>query len=95
MSRPSRTSVKVYGCNHVAIEVGDIKKAIAFYKDVFNLEQLDQPLTEDGVIIGHDDADRIRVRRSLWGGLKIIGMHGWQLGKRSRFWRRGRVPIPR
>jgi len=42
MSRPSRTSVKVYGCNHVAIEVGDIKKAIAFYKDVFNLEQLDE-----------------------------------------------------
>ena len=34
--------VHVYGCNHVAIEVGDIKKAIAFYKDVFNLEQLDE-----------------------------------------------------
>ena len=35
-------SVKVYGCNHVAIEVDDIKKAVAFYKDVFNLEQLDE-----------------------------------------------------
>ncbi len=34
-------SVQVYGCNHVAIEVGDIKKAIAFYQDVFNLEKLD------------------------------------------------------
>ena len=34
-------SVQVYGCNHVVIEVGDIKKAIAFYKDVFNLEKLD------------------------------------------------------
>jgi catechol 2,3-dioxygenase-like lactoylglutathione lyase family enzyme len=34
-------SVKVYGCNHVAIEVDDVKKAVAFYKDVFNLEQLD------------------------------------------------------
>ena len=33
--------VQVYGCNHVAIEVDDIKKAIAFYKDVFNLEKLD------------------------------------------------------
>jgi catechol 2,3-dioxygenase-like lactoylglutathione lyase family enzyme len=35
-------SVQVYGCNHVAIEVGDVKKAIAFYRDVFNLEQLDE-----------------------------------------------------
>ena len=34
-------SVKVYGCNHVAIEVDDIRKAVAFYKDVFNLEKLD------------------------------------------------------
>jgi len=34
--------VQVYGCNHVAIEVGDVKKAVAFYKDVFNLEQLDE-----------------------------------------------------
>ena len=35
-------AVQVYGCNHVAIEVDDVKKAIAFYKDVFNLEQLDE-----------------------------------------------------
>jgi len=35
-------SVQVYGCNHIAIEVDDIKKAVAFYKDVFNLEQLDR-----------------------------------------------------
>ncbi len=34
-------SVRVYGCNHVAIEVDDVRKAIAFYKDVFNLEKLD------------------------------------------------------
>jgi catechol 2,3-dioxygenase-like lactoylglutathione lyase family enzyme len=34
-------SVQVYGCNHVAIEVDDIEKAIAFYKDVSNLEKLD------------------------------------------------------
>ena len=34
-------SVKVYGCNHVAIEVDDIRKAVAFYKDVFNLQKLD------------------------------------------------------
>ena len=33
-------SVKVYGCNHVAIEVDDVEKAIAFYQDVFQLEKL-------------------------------------------------------
>lgn len=35
-------SVHVYGCNHVAIEVDDVGKAVAFYQDVFNLEQLDE-----------------------------------------------------
>jgi len=35
-------AVQVYGCNHVVIEVDDVAKAIAFYKDVFNLEQLDE-----------------------------------------------------
>ena len=42
MSASSRTGVKVYGCNHIAIEVEDIDQAVAFYKDVFNLEQLDE-----------------------------------------------------
>jgi catechol 2,3-dioxygenase-like lactoylglutathione lyase family enzyme len=35
-------SVKVYGINHVAIEVDDIEKAVAFYQDVFDLEKLDE-----------------------------------------------------
>ncbi|HEY2554134.1 MAG TPA: VOC family protein [Candidatus Cybelea sp.] len=35
-------SVKVYGINHVAIEVSDVEKAVAFYQDVFNLEKLDE-----------------------------------------------------
>ena len=33
--------VQVYGCNHVALEVGDVKKAVRFYQDVFNLRKLD------------------------------------------------------
>ncbi len=33
-------AVKVYGSNHVVIEVGDAKKAVEFYSDVFNLEML-------------------------------------------------------
>jgi catechol 2,3-dioxygenase-like lactoylglutathione lyase family enzyme len=32
--------VTVYGCNHIAIEVDDLEKAIAFYTDVFGLEPL-------------------------------------------------------
>jgi catechol-2,3-dioxygenase len=35
-------SVQVYGCNHVAIEVGDIKTAVAFYEDLFGLAKLDE-----------------------------------------------------
>ncbi len=33
-------SVQVYGCNHVAIEVDNVEKAIAFYEDVFQLKRL-------------------------------------------------------
>ena len=35
-------SVQAYGCNHIAIEVDDVEKAVAFYQDVFNLEKLDE-----------------------------------------------------
>lgn len=35
-------SVHVYGCNHIAIEVDDIDRAVAFYQDVFNLERLNE-----------------------------------------------------
>jgi len=35
-------AVKVYGCNHIAIEVDDIDKAVDFYQDVFNLEKMDE-----------------------------------------------------
>jgi catechol 2,3-dioxygenase-like lactoylglutathione lyase family enzyme len=34
--------VTVYGCNHLAIEVDDIERAVAFYTDVFNLERLSE-----------------------------------------------------
>lgn len=35
-------SVQVYGCNHIAITVDDVEKAVAFYQDVFNLEKLEE-----------------------------------------------------
>ena len=30
--------VHVVGCNHISLEVDNLKRAIAFYADVFNLE---------------------------------------------------------
>lgn len=33
-------SVQVYGINHIVIEVTDVKKAVAFYRDVFGLKLL-------------------------------------------------------
>jgi catechol 2,3-dioxygenase-like lactoylglutathione lyase family enzyme len=38
----SEMSVQVYGCNHVAIEVGDVAAAVAFYVDVFALVKPDE-----------------------------------------------------
>jgi catechol 2,3-dioxygenase-like lactoylglutathione lyase family enzyme len=35
-------SVRVYGINHIAIEVDDVAKAVAFYQDVFGLEKMDE-----------------------------------------------------
>jgi catechol 2,3-dioxygenase-like lactoylglutathione lyase family enzyme len=35
-------SVRVYGCNHIAIEVDDVERAVDFYQDVFGLERLPQ-----------------------------------------------------
>ncbi len=35
-------SVHVYGINHIAIAVTDVKKAVRFYEDVFNLKKLDE-----------------------------------------------------
>ncbi len=33
-------TVRVFGSNHIAIEVDDVEAAVAFYSDVFNLEML-------------------------------------------------------
>jgi catechol 2,3-dioxygenase-like lactoylglutathione lyase family enzyme len=35
-------AVRVYGINHVALEVTDIGKAVAFYEDVFDLKKLEE-----------------------------------------------------
>jgi catechol 2,3-dioxygenase-like lactoylglutathione lyase family enzyme len=38
MNSDSGMNVRVYGINHVVIEVDDLEKARAFYQDVFSLE---------------------------------------------------------
>jgi catechol 2,3-dioxygenase-like lactoylglutathione lyase family enzyme len=35
-------AVRVFGINHIALEVTDVKKAVAFYADVFNLRANDE-----------------------------------------------------
>ncbi len=35
-------AVRVYGINHIALEVTDIEKAVAFYQDVFALKKNDE-----------------------------------------------------
>ncbi len=35
-------AVHVFGINHIVLEVGDVKAAVEFYTDVFNLEIKDQ-----------------------------------------------------
>ena len=46
-------AVRVFGCNHVVLEVGDIKEAIEFYTDVFNLEPKDDG-EGDALASGHN-----------------------------------------
>ena len=67
-------SVQVYGCNHVAIEVDDIKKAIAFYKDVFNLEKMDsgEPfLVWKRYTLSLGDKATLRAHLEAWRGRKF------------------------
>src|SRR6202045_625187 len=68
-------SVQVYGCNHVAIEVDDIKKAIAFYKDVFNLEKLDSGEGDAFFKLGeHQFLAIFEVNKLSPGGMRHFGI---------------------
>jgi predicted enzyme related to lactoylglutathione lyase len=42
MQTSPSSRVTVYGINHLALEVTDIKKAVEFYSDVFNLTKQDE-----------------------------------------------------
>src|ERR1700749_3048504 len=69
--------VQVYACNHVAIEVGDIKKAIAFYQDLFGLERLDEGEGDAFFKLGEHqflamfEVDEVRPSRTRHFGLMV------------------------
>jgi len=70
-------SVKVYGINHVAIEVDDVEKAVSFYHDVFNLEKLDEGEGDAFFKIGEHqflamfEVDRVQPDRTRHFGLIV------------------------
>ena len=75
MSSRTRTDVKVYGCNHVAIEVDDIEKAVEFYQDVFNLEKLDSGEGDAFFKLGeHQFLAIFEVKKLSPGGMRHFGI---------------------
>jgi catechol 2,3-dioxygenase-like lactoylglutathione lyase family enzyme len=70
-------SVKVYGCNHIAIEVDDVDRAVAFYQDVFGLEKLDEGEGDAFLRIGEHQflaifkVDRVEPARMRHFGLMV------------------------
>jgi len=70
-------AVKVYGCNHIAIEVDDIDKGVAFYQDVFNLEKLDDGEGDAFFKLGEHqflamfEVDKVQASRSRHFGLMV------------------------
>jgi catechol 2,3-dioxygenase-like lactoylglutathione lyase family enzyme len=70
-------SVKVYGVNHIAIDVDDIKRAVEFYQDVFNLEKLDEGEGDAFFKLGEHqflamfEVDKIQPSRTRHFGLMV------------------------
>ena len=68
-------SVQVYGCNHVAIEVDDIEKAVSFYKDVFNLEQMNGGEGDAFFKLGeHQFLAIFEVEKAQWANVRHFGI---------------------
>jgi catechol 2,3-dioxygenase-like lactoylglutathione lyase family enzyme len=70
-------SVQVYGINHIAIEVDDLEKAVAFYQDLFNLEKMDEGEGDAFFKIGEHqflamfEVDHVKPDRSKHFGLIV------------------------
>ena len=67
-------AVKVFGINHVALEVTDIKKAVAFYSDVFNLRKKDEGEGDAFFQIGeHQFLALFEVKKMSTDGVRHVG----------------------
>src|SRR6266567_752764 len=64
-------SVQVYGCNHVAIEVDDVEKAVTFYKDVFDLDKVQRANMRHFGIMVRDETQLEEVRKKLTEKYKL------------------------
>ena len=68
-------AVKVYGVNHIAIEVDDIDKAVEFYQDVFGLEKLDEGEGDAFFKLGeHQFLAMFQVKRRQPEGARHFGL---------------------
>ncbi|MBV8636662.1 MAG: VOC family protein [Candidatus Eremiobacteraeota bacterium] len=68
-------SVHVYGCNHIAIEVDDVERAVAFYQDVFNLEKMDEGEGDAFFRLGdHQFLAMFKVDRVQTAGVRHFGL---------------------
>jgi len=67
-------AVKVFGINHIALEVTDIKKAVAFYSDVFNLRKKDEGEGDAFFQIGeHQFLALFEVKKMSTDGVRHVG----------------------
>ncbi len=70
-------SVQVFGCNHIAIEVDDVKKAVSFYQDVFNLERLSSGEGDAFFMLGEHqflaifEVDKVQADRTRHFGIMV------------------------
>ena len=68
-------AVHVYGINHIAIEVTDVEKAVAFYEDVFGLRKLDEGEGDAFFQIGeHQFLAMFEVREMRPDGTRHFGL---------------------
>ena len=70
-------AVRVFGCNHIAIEVDDVEKAVEFYRDVFNLKLKDEGEGDAFFTLGNHQflaifhADEVRPDRHRHFGIMV------------------------
>lgn len=68
-------AVRVFGTNHIVLEVGDIKEAVRFYTDVFSLEVKDKDVDSAFLYVGrHQFMALVEVDRPHVDGERHFGL---------------------